>query len=346
MKNGGILAAMEYIDHDLITEAEEVQRGRAKRRWAGWGAAAACLCLVAVGAISILRQGSAGTVTGSTLTGDPIRNGGTVSTDSGSLPGASHTENAGEEHGIVIPPMELPTVSEGIVMDMLGLVVYRGGVYTQSDNYSGAAAEAVEPLLEEYLGYATGSIDEWATQEDYAVEFASSVVGEVYSLRGYDPGFRICVRYMMEGEDGQPQLFIEFLDRLNGITLRTGKDLFEDRLHLRGRVTAVRWQNHDDWNRDGGDFKVCELSAELWECFLDEADHGNFVNTWNPEGAENSIYRTRQQAHLILTMEDETEVRLVLIEGGYVGYEALGWYFVSIPGETFNAVFSACGGNG
>lgn len=32
------------------------------------------------------------------------------------------------------------------------------------------------------------------------------------------------------------------------------------------------------------------------------------------------------------------------MEGGYVGYGPLGWYFVQIPGDAFDAVFIACGG--
>ena len=43
-------------------------------------------------------------------------------------------------------------------------------------------------------------------------------------------------------------------------------------------------------------------------------------------------------------LTDGTVIPLRLIEGGYVGYGALGWYFVRIPGEVFDAVYDACGG--
>ena len=76
---------------------------------------------------------------------------------------------------------------------------------------------------------------------------------------------------------------------------------------------------------------------------MSQLDSGGFVYTWNPDSSDNSIY-DKNQAHLILSMTDGTTVKLRLIEGGYVGYEPLGWYFVKIPEDIFNAVYDACGG--
>lgn len=85
------------------------------------------------------------------------------------------------------------------------------------------------------------------------------------------------------------------------------------------------------------------LNSACWEDFLNEIDNGKFVYAWTDD-TDKSIYDTPNQTHLILIMEEGTIVRLRLIEGGYVGYDALGWYFVKIPGETFDAVYAACGG--
>ena len=41
-------------------------------------------------------------------------------------------------------------------------------------------------------------------------------------------------------------------------------------------------------------------------------------------------------------LSDGTTVELRLIEGGYVGYQELGWYFVKMPGDVFDAVLAAC----
>ena len=42
--------AMGYIDDDLVTGAVEYKRTKKKNSWMKWGAMAACLCLVVVGA--------------------------------------------------------------------------------------------------------------------------------------------------------------------------------------------------------------------------------------------------------------------------------------------------------
>jgi len=252
--------------------------------------------------------------------------------------------------GITIPAIELPESS--VSADMIGLVVYRGGIYTEARSYYGEAAQRIDPLVGERLGTATGTISEWSKQEEYAVEFASTVAGDIYTVNGYDPGFRICLRMEVEREDGQPELWIEFFDRLNGITIATGSDVFEDRLHIRGRVEAIRWQAHDDWNWNKGSLREADIPQDTWDAFLDALDQGGFIDAWTPGGAfyENrpgsSIYDTPNQAHLFLHMDDGTVIELRLIEGGYVRYNSFGsgWYFVKIPGEAFDAVYDACGG--
>lgn len=51
---------------------------------------------------------------------------------------------------------------------------------------------------------------------------------------------------------------------------------------------------------------------------------------------------TPVQGHLFCALSDGTTVELRLIEGGYVGYQELGWYFVKMPGDVFDAVLAAC----
>ena len=75
-----------------------------------------------------------------------------------------------------------------------------------------------------------------------------------------------------------------------------------------------------------------------------QINKGEFVDTRNSEN-DKSIYDTQKQSHLVLTMDDGTVIRLRLLEGGYVGYEPLGRYFVKIAGDVFNKVFDLCGGN-
>jgi hypothetical protein len=60
MKHENISDAMNFIDDDLIERADEARSARRSKKhpWVKWGAAAACLCLVAVGAVHMLSLGS------------------------------------------------------------------------------------------------------------------------------------------------------------------------------------------------------------------------------------------------------------------------------------------------
>jgi len=56
MKKGKVFCSMEHIDSDLIDEAETYKGAKKKNTWVKWGAIAACLCLVAVGAIGLYNS--------------------------------------------------------------------------------------------------------------------------------------------------------------------------------------------------------------------------------------------------------------------------------------------------
>ena len=314
---------------DAIGGAEDsdilhAQKTKKKHRWIPW-AAAACI-LLAVGVGALLPRSEPIT--------EPIP-------ETHTLPAPVQSET-----GVWIPPIELPKPEEAAMADMRALVVVDGNLYTQGETYYDDDAARVEPLLGEKLGDATGTIDCFSDDSEYEKPFASTLAGEVYTVQGYDADFRVAVRNV----DSEGRLSVWFLNHLNGIYLNTGADLFETRLHLRGNVAALQWQAHADWDWNRGGMQDAALSEETWSAFLDAVDAGEFVNTWQPdtpfyEGRPNSsIYDTPNQAHLFLTMTDGSRVELRLFEGGYVGYAPLGWYFVQIPRESFDAIYNACGG--
>ncbi len=51
-----IVSAMEYIDDDLVSGAVTYTRTKKKNSWVKWGALAACLCLIVIGAIDTLSR--------------------------------------------------------------------------------------------------------------------------------------------------------------------------------------------------------------------------------------------------------------------------------------------------
>lgn len=304
MKNDRLSRCLSDIDDKYIDEAADYKK-KSRKRGVYYLAAALAACILIVAAVQIRPSGIAepGLVTESPAAAAP----------------------ASSADGVFIPAIELPEPMDGVAMDMIACVVYDGAVYTQGEWLDDASA-----LLDEYLGHATGSIDEWSDGSDY-VEFAGTMSGELYTVVGYDPDFRICCLF----DDGSAML----LERLNGITLDTGADLFDTRLHLPERWETVTCLSHEDWNSSEYDFRQPGLSEDTISGFLDELCAGKFVYTWE---TNRSIYDSAVQGHLYFSMSDGTTVELRLIEGGYVGYQSLGWYFVKMPGELFDAVLAAC----
>ncbi len=322
--------AMEYVDDELVSGAEAYAGKPQKTVWLRRAAAAACICLVLAGAVGVngfIKNRQTKDLTGKYAI-TPITKKNSDNTDT----------------GVYIQPLELPKNSSASRYSMIGLVVYKGGIYTQAESYFGNEAKQIDKLVGKHLGYATGSIDEWSSKDEYSEEFASSMAGNVYEVIGYDTDFRICIRKELENENGEKQPVIYFLERLNGITLQTGADLFETRLKISGRISSVQWQSHDDWDYDKGNIQNAVIDDTLLKEFLKQIDNGSFVYTWKADAKEKTVYDTQNRAHIFLTMEDGTVIRLQLFEGGYVGYDALGWYFVQIPSEVFDSVFNACTG--
>ncbi|MBR4703656.1 MAG: hypothetical protein IKO91_07410 [Oscillospiraceae bacterium] len=329
------LDALGGMDEKYIREAAEsgISPGKRVLRW---GVLAACLCLAALtvylGSTEVFRLGQ------------PVRYANASSSSLASAPvgtetaAPSPTVTAGTESappaGVYIPVEELPEGGSGGELDMIGLVVYGGGVYTQALDAHGEEARVLDALTGEYLGEATGTIDEWSTQDAYSKEFAGTVSGPLYAVDGYDTDFRICLRQEYVDEDGESRLWLQYLERLNGVTLTAGAELFEDRLHLRGRVTEIRWQDWESWYYSTGEPRDAALAPETWDAFLEELDRGEFVKS-------KSISR---ETNLYLRLEDGLTVRLRLLAGGYVSYPPLRGAFVKMPGEIFDTVYAACGG--
>lgn len=238
-----------------------------------------------------------------------------------------------------IPAIELPEPRPDVEYDMIGLVVWHGAVYTQAQYYYGDEAGPALALTAQHLGRARGDIDEWSSQDDYATEFASTCTGEIYTVSGYDPDFRLCAVDEMILDDGTTVPWILFLERLNGIGLGAGADLFDARLSLPGRIESVRYETHDDWNEARENWLPLD-DVQAAERLIEAACAGQFeyVHDTQPD----FYAREGKQAHLYLTLTDGTVTELRLFEGGWVGYQPLGWYFVHIPGEAFDAVFDAC----
>lgn len=259
-----------------------------------------------------------------------------------------------EVDAVYTDKVKLPEdTSDMMSADMIGCLVYQGSVYTHATESTIEDPAIAEPLVGEYVGEATGTLDEWSSQEDWATELASTYTGPVYKVNGYSEDFRLCI-YKHSGDECS----LQFFDNYDGIPLHTGVDLFETRLHIPGNVNHISYLTHYDWNEGNrsnervflaeqsaspnrsAESDITGMTESKFEDFLSELCASPFIridHLSNPD-----FYNAEIQGHLYLHMNDGTMVELRLIEGGYVGVQDLGWIFVQMPGQLFDQVLAAC----
>lgn len=308
---------LSELDSDLIEEAAKLPKK--KRSHKKWYALASGMSLILAG----------GLLGNFLLFNEP------VNTPSALSPSPTIVTNT--VPGVFIPKIALPTSnSDNMQMKMVGLIVYQGSIYTQAQSYTGENATAIKNLVGTHIGTAKGTIDEWSTQKDYEKNLASSILGEVYTVKGYDSSFRLCTSNVYEDETGNMVEEIQFFENLNGITLYKGRDLFGNRLHLLQNFSFATYQTETDWQNGASVFhKLSDISKDKMQEFLKEVCKAKFI-----EMTDSSLYQ-QPSRHLFLTLNDHTTVELRLFPGGYVGYQALGSYLVKVPGELFDEIYAA-----
>lgn len=341
-----IADAMGHIDDSFINEAiESIEKkkgsgGGNKGKWIALAVSVAAV--IALGLILYFKR-----PTGTGVLPDSDKGGDSqgMSTVSGksteTSSGQAVTVTPGTETGVYIPAIDLP--EEDALSDMMKLVVYQGRIYTEYgyNEYD----EDVMDLIGEYVGEATGSLDEWSTKTDYENELAGTFSGPIYTVKGYDSAFRLCNVISYSDEQGHSKKAVSFFENLNGITLENGADLFEKRLQIRGHVKELFYESYDDWNSGSRELILLDMTAnqKSWDTFLDELYSGTFIEIDNVNDI--GLYDSERQADLFINKDDGTTVVLRLFEGGYVGYRPLGGCFIKMPGEAFDAIYAACRGD-
>lgn len=230
--------------------------------------------------------------------------------------------------GIYIPKMELPK-GTNTSMNMIGLIVYQGRIYTQTGTE--ISPESAEILLGEKLGTTKENIDEWSQQDDYTVEFASTIgIQDVYSVNGYDKNFRI----MTYGINST--IPARFYECLNGITVKTGADVF-DKLKIENHVITAKYENYDSWNNNKQQYKeLPELN--ILNNFINElkttipCTTESLLNIWEDRSEPN-------QKFIYITLNDGSEVGLRLFKDGYIHYAYYNILF-KMENQTFNKLWN------
>jgi len=234
-----------------------------------------------------------------------------------------------DNNGIQIKVLEIQQTDNGTINDMIGFVVYNGKIYTQAE-YLHVDKEAKKEFIGQYLGTANGTFSKDTT------DFSSNIIGDVYTVNGYDKNFRICIPNMYDDAE-----FVAFFENLNGITLTKGEDLYgTNRLKLKDNFYDIVYQLHNDWDYDKEDYKHYNyVTNEAISNFIEELYKLPFVDL--TEQKPDIYHMNIKQAHLYFKMNDGTTVKLRLFENGYIGYEEMSArVFVKMDTNIFKKIFN------
>ncbi|HIW31206.1 MAG TPA: hypothetical protein IAA29_00315 [Candidatus Paenibacillus intestinavium] len=235
-----------------------------------------------------------------------------------------------QKEGIEIPAIKLPQNIGNA--DMIGLVVYNGKIYTQTQTSVGP--QLAKQLKGEKLGTTKESIDEWSSQSDYSQELASNIgVQDIFAVNGYNTDFRIMT--YLEYDDGN--LYTEFFECLNGFTVYSGADIIAQ-LNIVDNIEGATYETYSDWYYSTEKYNpIADL--ELLNTFVTEL---NDSKPYDREivGEELGDFRNNEQyRRLTLGLRDGTEVNLFIIREGYIIYGNTSVYF-KLEGDTFNEIWA------
>ncbi|MGM9522167.1 MAG: hypothetical protein ACI3VB_06795 [Oscillospiraceae bacterium] len=232
------------------------------------------------------------------------------------------------EEGVTIPQMKVK-LSGDPAADMIAFFIYQGRSYVQYE-----VLKLGDVTIGEHLGTARGTIDEW-TEKDGYVELAGSISGPFYVVEGVDPEFMLCMVY----DNGDVWLFINN----NGLTLKTGADIFEERLRLSGNYTGIRFETRQSWYYGQDDvYELRDTGAEAVSAFVEALNTGSFMRTEDIplEEGEGNIYDSLEIYHVYFKLASGIPVHLRLFEGGYVSLKGLLGVCVKVDEGAFNEFIS------
>ncbi len=317
MRGNDFLDKMELVDPSYVEAAEKgndsvacrngdtnaVNAGRNKRKfaWFRWAGIATCVCLLVSMAIGRSPLGPGGDET------DPPSQGIMLS-----------------EEGVTIPPLKV-SLNKNSESDMIGFFLYQGRCYVQyGDSFEDPG------IIEEHLGHATGLIDEWTPQDGY-VELAGSVKGDFYRIKGYDPDFLLGMKW----PTGEIASYI----CNNGITMKYGYELWEERFHLSESEYTAYYETKDSWFQGRDQVYPLEETDPIVKTFLRHLNEAEFI-PWEmgapePDSKEGSASRD-ELYHLYLKKPDGITIHLRMYENGYVRFDGIRDVCLRLPEEEYN----------
>lgn len=235
---------------------------------------------------------------------------------------------------VMIPAMqvELSKSKDGVMADMLGFFIYEGRSYVQDVYYKTGSS-----IVGDYVGTSVGLIDEWTSEDGY-VDYAGSVSGKFYEVKGYDPAFMLCMKF----DNGAVETFINN----NGISLGKGSDLIEERLHLKDNYEKVTFKTQKEWDESlQGELEhvLPEKYDTLMNQFIESFSSNIFMclrDTPLDTNGTDDYHRNTDNYYLTFHTKDGLRFDFILYEDGYVCFQGLNSVFVQIDSNLYEMLIA------
>ncbi len=318
MKKENISDAMNMLSDDIIEETDRLRKGsvkaKVKQRYVKWGSLAACVCLLAAGAFAWNFAANR-------------QNG---------IPAMSTPEDSKQDGPFIayesVDSNETLRVDDvDIVADLNPFFIYHGNtyrLYSFTDNTN---------IVGEKLGIATGGYNCCNIHEWVYAEFAGSVSGDFYEVKGYDPSLMLCMKDQWK-ENNSVQLYI----CSTGLTFKYGSELFENGLHISENYSALLYEEWDSWYYSKHNVFRLEGNDGLIEKFIADLDSAEIIpyESVPLEEEYESIFDTKLY-HLCLEMKNGVSVDFHFLQGGYVIFDGMTDICVKISEETYREMLEA-----
>ena len=291
------------IDDRYLEQALQPPRPRIKAAVAGLSAAV-CLTVIFAALLPIWTHGS-----------------------------AAKTRPENEYPAVYIEKAERFDLQNAAQADMIGFMEYQDRSYFQTRFYYGSEMRRMQDLIGQKIGTADSSIV-WHCVESHMEYHASHLPdailanfsAEVHTVKGYDPTFRLCA--IFQYDDGSRSIC--FYECLNGISYRSGSDIYDLRLHMPDNVESIASVSDED-----GSWSTLDLSPE-WI--------GQFVSDLCVAQAMEPLdCLTQEEYHfggktIGFAMKDGVQNTVRLYEGGYADY--LGCFVKLNRSDAFSTLYA------
>lgn len=216
-------------------------------------------------------------------------------------------------------------VKNAEVLFPFSYLYYGGSIYTSSHEISAAEKADIEAFAErikesELAGVYSNRAEFWSEDPGKLSHTDGNINGTICSMTGYDEDFRVCVCYerYIEPMDETFYGFIVF-DKLNGIIVNKGSDLFKDRLHL-DEYAEIRIMRIGE-NGEAYEETLSEDCSEFVQAIME----GKFIEA---DFDTREDFSKRESCTLVFYAENGLTATVSVFPDGYVSMTSGGNTFI------------------